>query len=242
MTQIGEGIAVTQIRLDEDKCVFCGGNHENVKLDVIKPTGWKREDISGVGGRFSSQKMGIYPDGKSPPDSYRSEGHHCLAFSSFVIGAQEKPKNPRDRFAALNHYLKEKNYSPNNINNTIDLPGRKKNEDTDGHAQYKEYEKSVKEGKPLQLHIGGHVDKFMIASNLLLDNLVAAFKENSLCSNPDDEFKNKLLEKIGKAEDKAFKKTAGAVKPWVCHPEPLKMAEEYVMKTQGISSVTYPKL
>jgi len=101
MTQIGEGIAITQIRLEEGKCVFCGkDDHENKKKDEIKPTGWKRlRKFKGVGGRFSGDKRSIYPE--SPVTSYKSEGHHCLAFSSFITAAQATPPNPKDRFAAF---------------------------------------------------------------------------------------------------------------------------------------------
>jgi len=243
VTDIGEGISIALIRLEEDKCVFCGkSEHENPKKDVIQPTGWTREAIKGVGGRFSSKKKEMYPDGVSPPDKYRSEGHHCLAFSSFIMGAQSDPPNPRDRFAALNHYLKEQSYNPNNVNNTIDLPGRRELGDTDPHRQYKEYTKAVEAGKPLQLHIGGHSDDFMDASNALLLDIVRAIQVADLCETPDEEFKELLLSKVEKAEDKAFRLTAGAIKPWICHPGPLLKAEQHAKETLNISTISYPKL
>lgn len=240
MTQIGEGIAVAITRLQEGKCVFCGkAEHEFPKKDEIKPTNWKRETISGVGENFVSQKKSIYPGNTSPPSAYRSEGHHCLAFSSFIVDAGNSPK---DRFAALNHYLKEKGYSPNNKNNTIDLPGRKEQGDQDDHGNFKEYEKAVLAGKPLQLHIGGHKKEFMNASNTMIRDVIRAFQRSSLCDKPDDEFKQELLDNIKDAEDIAFKKTAGAIMPWVAHPGPLSQAESYVKAKHQIDEIKYPKL
>lgn len=240
MTELMEGIAVALQRLAEGKCVFCGKKeHENIKKDEIKPTGWKRAAISGVGGNFVAQKKAIYPGSISPPASYRSEGHHCIAFSSFIVDARTSPK---DRFAALNHYLKEKSYDPNNDNNTIDLPGRKSEGDTDKHANFKEFEKAVLAGKPLQLHIGGHKQEFMNASNVMIRDLIRTIQQNSICAKPDDAFKQKLLDKIKDAEDKAFKKTAATVAPWVAHPGPLAQAEAYVKSKHGINEINYPTL
>ena len=246
MTQIGEGIAIALINLAKGKCVFCGkGDHEFPKKDVIKPTGWKRKKISGVGGRFESAKLDMYPDKKSPPDPkvYKSEGHHCLAFSSFIMGAQSKPANPQDRFAALNHYLKEKKYDPNNINNVIDLPGRKDKGEEDTRAHYIEFAAAVEKEKPLQLHIGGHADKFMKASNYLIRGVVRAIKKGKLCDQPDDEFKSTLIEEIEEAEDYAFKQTAGVISPWICHPAHIKKAEEFAKDIlNSTDEIIYPKL
>jgi len=243
MPEIGEGIAVSQARLEEDKCVFCGkSEHERPKNDIIKPTEWKRKKISGVGGRFSEEKKSIYPDGTSPTLAYVAEGHHCLAFSSYIMGAQSKPANPRDRFAVLNHYLKEKGYDPNNDSNVIDLPGRKKSGDDDPNAQYVEYAIAVEAKKPLQLHIGGHADDFMDASNVTLRDIVRPIQQHNLCKKPDDDFKKYLLKKVEDAEDEAFKNTAGVTPPWVCHPGPLKKAETFAKKMLNITTITYPKL
>jgi len=244
MTEVGEGVAVTQIRVEKDKCAFCGkDDHENIKKDEIKPTGWKRpKEFKGVGGRFSGAKLGIYPHNKSPTTSYKAEGHHCLAFSSFIMGAQAKPPNPKDRFAALNHYLSEQGYDPSNKNNCIDLPGRKKHGDKDPNAQFVEYGIAVEAGYPLQLHIGGHTDDFMDQSNTELRDLVRAMQQNNLCAKPDKEFKDKLLKKVQDKEDKAFKKTAGAITPWICHPGPLKKAEAWTKEMLDIDTITYPKL
>ena len=239
MTDIGEAISIALIRLEEDKCVFCGEQHQKRKKDEIKPTGWKRAAISGVGGNFAAKKKAMYPDNTSPPSAYRAEGHHCLAFSSFIVDARTAPK---DRFAALNHYLKEKGYDPNNENNTIDLPGRKQDGDNDDHAQFKEFEKAVLAGKPLQLHIGGHGKDFMMASTLEIRDLVNVVKKAGLCKLPDDSFKQQLLDGIIVAEDSAFKLTASAESPWIAHPTPLKDAERYVKNKHNISEIVYPKL
>lgn len=240
MTEIGEGIAIPLERLAQGKCVFCGKKeHENIKKDEIKPTGWTRAAISGVGGNFIGKKLAIYPGGISPPVAYRSEGHHCLAFSSFIVDARTAPK---DRFAALNHYLKDESYSPNNPNNTIDLPGRKLEGDMDKHAQFKEYEKSVLAGKPMQLHIGGHKSEFMNASNVVIRDIVRSMQDELICEKPDDAFKKELLNEIKIEEDKAFRKTAGVITPWIAHPGPLAKAEAYVKNTHNISNIKYPVL
>ena len=134
-------------------------------------------------------------------------------------------------------------YDPNNISNRIDLPGRKDKGDEDPHAHYVEFAISVEHYKPLQLHIGGHSDTFMTESHVLLRNIVRAFQQNSLCDKPDKEFKEKLLKKVEDAEDKAFKKTAGAISPWICHPAHIHKAEvfanEMLNRTEDIE---YPKL
>jgi hypothetical protein len=244
MTQIGEGIAITQMRLDEGTCVFCGKkNHAFPKKDMIKPTGWKRAKIAGVGGRFSGAKLNMYPNNDSPPTAYKSEGHHCIAFSSFIMGAQSSPPNPKDRFAALNHYLKEKSYDPNNINNVIDLPGRKDKGEEDPRSHYMEFTIAVEKEKPLQLHIGGHADKFMNASNVLLRDIVRSIQQQSLCDMPNDEFKNDLLAEVQYAEDKAFKKTAGAITPWICHPAHINKAKEFANDMLNrTEEIKFPKL
>lgn len=237
MTQMTLGIAVTQIRLEEGKCIFCGKKHKNKKKDVIKPTGWKREEISGVGGNFAGKKKALYPNNISPP-SYRSEGHHCLAFSAFIVDARTSPK---DRFAHLNHYLKEKAYTPNNPNNTIDLPGRKK-KGQDKEANYYAFEEAVLAGKPLQLHIGGHAQEFLMQSNILLRDAINFLVDSDACKESDDSFKKNLKEEVIRAEDMAFKLTAAAELPWIAHPGPLKEAERYVKEKHDIDAIEYPKI
>lgn len=237
MPQMTLGIAVALSRLEEGKCVFCGKSHEDKKKDVINPTDWKREAISGVGGNFVDKKKTLYPDNASPP-SYRSEGHHCLAFSAFIVDAR---KSPKDRFAHLNHYLKEQSYTPNNPNNTIDLPGRKEKGQAK-EANYYAYEKAVLAGKPLQLHIGGHAQEFLMQSNILLRDAINALIDRDVCKEPDDSFKKKVKEKVIKAEDRAFKLTAAAESPWIAHPGPLKAAENYVKNKHDIDKIEYPKL
>ena len=62
--------------------------------------------------KFPSEKEKSYiPVGFLHLEAYRSEGHHCLAFSAFIVDAR---KSPKDRFAAFNHYVKEKGHDPNN--------------------------------------------------------------------------------------------------------------------------------
>lgn len=240
MTEIGEGIAVVIQRLEQNKCVFCGkAEHNELNKEPINPTGWTRSEISGVGGNFAAVKKSIYPANTSPPVAYKSEGHHCLAFSSFIVDARTSPK---DRFAALNHYLKQEGYTPNNPNNTIDLPGRKSAGDPDKHANYKQYELAVLAGKPLQLHIGGHKQEFMSASNMLILAVVTGLQDSKACEKPPADFKKKLKQKIIDSEDRAFKFTASATSPWVAHPGPLMLAEAYVKSKHDIESIKYPQL
>lgn len=240
MPEIGEGIGVALARLSEDKCVICGKKHDQKKQDQITPTGWTRSAIAGVGGNFSGDKLKIYPASISPPTTYRSEGHHCLAFSAFIVDART---NPKDRFAAMNHYLKAASYDPNNKNNVIDLPGRKKEGDTDEHANFKEFEKAALAGKPLQLHIGGHAKEFLGLSSKRLLRALRMIQDSGMCEEPDDSFKQHLKEEVVKAEDEAFKLTANAESPWIAHPGPLKEAEKYVLnKHATIAIINYPKL
>lgn len=240
--EIKEGIA-KMVRLFKDKCIFCGKDHPEPKKDKIKPTGWKRAEIVGVGGNFSAKKNDLYPDGKSPPTVYSSEGHHCLAFSSFIVDAR---KSPKDRFPKLNHYIKEKGYDPNNKNNTIDLPGRKQKDDAGWQTQSKKFgafEKAVLAKKPLQLHIGGHCKKLMNASNLMLLDIVNGIQDSEMCAEPKDTFKQELYEQVVEAEDNAFKLTAAAESPWILHPEKLVEAERYVCdKHHDILEIKYPKI
>lgn len=242
MTQIGESISVAVQRLAQNKCVFCGkSEHNNKKADLIEPTGWKREaKFKGVGGNFLAQKKSLYPNNESPPNStYRSEGHHCLAFSAFIVDANN---DPSDRFAALNYYLKKDSYNPNNKNNCIDLPGRKKKDDNDDHAQYKEFEKAVLAGKPLQFHIGGHNKEFMMQSYLMLRDIINSAKRRKLCEKPDDIFKHNLKKKVIQKEDIAFKKTANKKSGWIAHPAPLSKAERYVKNKHNLLCINYPNL
>ena len=155
------------------------------------------------------------------------EGHHCLAFSSFIRGAQSKPPKPRDYYAPINHYLKEFGYNPNDINNVIDLPGRKKNGDEDDDAQFKNFEKActTTPPKPLQLHIGGHKSDMMMASDRLIQDIYNLMKRPDECSVDEEEWKDSLLENIQEAEDEAFDKTASKTYPFICHPGPLNSAK-----------------
>ena len=139
--------------------------------------------------------------------------------------------------------LKEKNYDPNNINNVIDLPGRKDKGEEDTRAHYIEFATAVEHKKPLQLHIGGHADKFMNASNVLLRDIVRAIQEDGMCDQPDDSFKELLIEEVEIAEDTAFKKTAGVITPWVCHPAHINKAEEFAKDMlNSTDEIIYPKL
>lgn len=83
----------------------------------------------------------------------------------------------------------------------------------------------------------------MNASNVLLRDILRTIQQNSVCKKPDDKFKDTLLKKVQDAEDKAFKKTAGAIMPWVCHPAPLREAESNTKNKLNISAdIVYPKI
>jgi len=236
--ELGESVAMAALWRAENKCVFCGKNHPESKKDEIKSTGWKRAQIKGVGDHFAADKLRLYPSGQSPPTLYRSEGHHCVAFSSFI------KKETIDRIAPLNYYLKDKGYDPNNKNNTIDLPGRKARDDDSPEAQFKEYEKAVIEGKkPMQLHIGGHGSDLMAASHNLVQDVYNLMKHPSMCEDPDQgKWKDKMLQAMKCKEDKAFKRTAMKKSPFICHPRPCRAAEDYVKTKYSISEITYQEL
>lgn len=239
--EMGEGISVATSHewKDDDKCVFCGKKHANQKEDKIEPTDWQRENISGVGDEHASYKLSLYPDNQSPPAAYKAEGHHCVAFSSFI---KEAKKNPRDYFAPVNHYLKEKGYNPNNKNNTIDLPGRKAEDEGDDKTAFKNFEKAILAGKPMQLHIGGHKSDLMDASDALVQDLYNLMSRSELCELDKEEWKDELLAQAKRNENKAFDKTASLTKPFVCHPDQLPKAEAYVMIKHGIHQIKYPVL
>lgn len=245
MSQLGEGVSVdvAQKWKDEDKCVFCGKkNHKNKKKDDITATKWPRKAISGVGGQHASYKKSLYPGNASPPSEYTSEGHHCVAYSSFVRTVDGEK---RDYIAPLNYYLKkDHDYDPNNPNNTIDLPGRQGNKDSHPDIRFENFEKAVTvtPSKPMQIHIGGHKSDMMMASDTLVRNIYNQMKRPKKCAKDDDKWKKQLKEKIEKAENKAFDKTASVTYPFVCHPEPLNLAVNHVSSKYNLRKIKFPKL
>jgi hypothetical protein len=237
--EFGEGVsvAVAQRWNEKEKCVFCGKKHPKQKKDNIQPTGWTRKKIEGVGDEYAGYKFSLYPGHQSPPAAYKAEGHHCVAFSSFI---KEAKKNPRDYYAPMNHYLKEKGYDPNGKNNTIDLPGRKEKEDMDPDANFKNFEAAVLAGKPMQLHIGGHKSDLMTASDRLIQRVYNMMSRPNKCEKDKEDWKEILLKKMRKMENKAFDLTASVTPPFVCHRDPLREAEAHVMTKHGIHQIEYP--
>lgn len=122
------------------------------------------------------------------------------------------------------------------------MPGRRKKGEGK-EANYYEFEKAVKAGFPLQLHIGGHAEEFLSQSNILLRDLVNLIKDAGVCKLPDETLKRELYDRVVKAEDRAFKLTAAAESPWIARPGLIKKAESFVLeRNPHINQIQYPKI
>lgn len=97
-------------------------------------------------------------------------------------------------------------------------------------------------GKPLQLHIGWHDGEFMMQSYLMLRDVVNSAKRRKLCEKKDEEFQEKIKEKIIQKEDLAFRNTANKKTGWIAHPGPMSEAERYVMTKHNLTEIKYPQI
>ncbi len=200
MTDIGEAVAVSVITVDGDKCVFCGGSHEEPKIEEIKevaPTdkGWQRKSMQGVFEKIAS-KEAIYPSDTFPP-TYEYQGHHCIALSSFAFGSNTK--TPTDKNKKLNHFLSKVGFSPNRAENCIGLPARK------SYGAFSPFWEALDEAKPLQLHGPGHDEDYFLECNRLVTRLLKIISNVDLCEeNSHQEMEDDLKELIGQAENYAF--------------------------------------
>jgi len=215
MTQVTLKVAVGQDNSTGDnnnKCSICGNSHDKPKRIKIEPvaevkkTGWTRVAMSKKFDKGDDKKKSIYPGNTFPP-SYSHEGHHCLAFESFVTDADSSPK---DTFKKLNYFLDLAKYSPNRHENCIHLPGRPK---------YDAFWEAIDEDKPLQMHIGDHDDEFFVQSRGMVSRLLSMLTDSDICEEMTiDEIKEDLINNITHAENYVFVKVAKNVEPWKLHP------------------------
>lgn len=211
-------------------CYLCGKTHTNNKEDNISSPGWKRESITGLGSRHVTAKQSIYPQGTAPPTVYKSAGHHCVALSAFINTKKQ------DINLKLNFYLDKAGYSPNNLDNCIDLPSS-----GSGATIYPEFEAALRSGNPLQIHIGRHVKNYFRECNTLTQDLFNFFSDLDECQKPEKQWLEELLKAMELLEDEAFQKTANREAPFVLHPTPLRSAEEQAHRN-GLGPINYPQL
>ena len=178
MTQVGESISVALEMAKQYKCMICGQSHADPKRDEIEPTagiheGWQREDMSAV---RDNAKNALYPNGRQNHPPYTTEGHHCLALSSFVFEEPEeteeddkkKKKKATDVCAQSNYFMRRAGFKPNDEKNIIHLPDSK-----DSLFEFIEAE------RPLQPHTGKHPKKYFTASNLLVQKAISLAQRES---------------------------------------------------------------
>lgn len=198
--QIGEGISIALVKIDESECIFCGEAHDEIKQEKIEPVAptdknWQRKSMKGIFERKSAKNV-IYPNDSFPP-SYSYQGHHCLALSAFTFDSNSS--SPRDRNATLNHFLKKVEFFPNREQNCIGLPARR------SYGAFKPFWEALEADKPLQLHGPGHDEKYFLKCNRLIAQLVDVISDQEICEeNSQKEMEDKLKKLISQAENYAF--------------------------------------
>ncbi len=242
--EMGEAISADQAPQLEDKCVICGTKHKEPKKENIQKTagksGWERDkNMVGIFETGDAERRSIYPNSAYPPP-YPTEGHHCLAFTSFVEGG-------KDVSMRLNHYLNKVGFAPNQPKNIIHLPGRTGAASPglnmtwpSGVAEsYKNFWISIDLGKPLQLHVGRHAPTYFGISHSLVGSLETLFTEAGTCKEKSTkELEDKLKELAEAARNYAFMQVAEA--QWICHPEHLRIATDMYSKA-GKHSYIYKR-
>ncbi|WP_437714884.1 hypothetical protein WMF45_51160 [Sorangium sp. So ce448] len=221
--EIGETVASVQAMVDQGQCIVCDKSHEKPKDEPVEPTvgksGWERDkSMSGVFDGGDAERCKIYKDNTYPP-SYASEGHHSLAYSSFV-------KNGKDEFLRLNHFLNAAEFRPNDSPNIIQLPGRSGDAGAPASLEksFQAFWASVESGKPLQLHIGRHKSSYFVRSDNMVRRIAVLISAPARCEQSDlDSLKKKLKQYADGAVNHAFMSVARA--KWECHPEKLREAQ-----------------
>jgi hypothetical protein len=236
--QMGESVAMAMLLQKQGKCVICDSDeHPDPKREKIEKTagksGWERDKkLDGVFESGDSKRSSIYPGGSFPP-SYSTEGHHCLAYTSFV-------QSNKDTCLRLNHFLNKVGFHPNDPPNILHLPGRAGDVKPAAPGttawpkgvkkEYKCFWVSVDLGKPLQLHTGRHRGTYFASSHALYRDLLRFVSDPDVCKDETmDEFKDALKEASKGAVNRAFIQVAGA--KWICHPEHLRIARDLYGKT-----------
>lgn len=82
----------------------------------------------------------------------------------------------------------------------------------------------------------------MMNSYVMIRDVANYAKRIKLCDKPDDDFKNKIKEKVIKNEGVAFRNTANKGSRRIAHPGPLSEAESYVMAKHGMIEIKYPNI
>lgn len=235
--EMGETVAKVMAMQAEGKCVLCGEPHDEAKKAAVESTvskdGWERDkSLVDVFERADAQRAAIYPNTRFPPP-YPTEGHHCLAFTSFIRGG-------KDRALRLNSFLNKVGFKPNQPSNIIHLPDRHGAVPPGASAmtawpagvkkEYKSFWVSIDLGRPLQLHLGRHVGSYFAASDGLYLELLRHALDVETCKDESmQEFEEALKELIHGAVNYAFIQVAGG--RWLCHPEQVRIATDLYGKT-----------
>jgi hypothetical protein len=213
--EIGETVAMVQSMMDEGKCVICGkSEHKDPKKADIKETapgnsGWHRKSMAGI---FDSDgiRNTIYHGDAFPP-TYSYQGHHCIALSAVVEGANGG--SPKDRRIRLNFFLDQIGWFPNRPQNSLGLPARK------GYGDFDAFWQSIDQDKPLQLHGPGHDESYFTQCDRLLSSMIDVLTDPELCEETSsDDWKDKLKKLVTQAENFAFRKLANNNSAWRLHP------------------------
>ncbi|OJT24239.1 hypothetical protein BO221_13745 [Archangium sp. Cb G35] len=234
--EMGESVTVANATQAEGKCVICNNKHKDPKKEQIEKTvsknGWERDkSMVGVFAWGDAKRMAIYPNASPPP--YPTEGHHCLAFTSFI-------KENKDRCVRLNHFLNKVGFKANQPSNIIQLPDRHGNvaPNADPTAswpsgvkkEYKSYWVSIDLGHPLQLHLGRHRGEYFKLSDALYARMLGLAYDPDTCEQESmQDFEDGLKELSEGVVNHAFNQVVQGV--WKCHPEHLRIAQSLYGKT-----------
>ncbi|RKG99962.1 hypothetical protein D7V97_30945 [Corallococcus sp. CA053C] len=235
--EMGETVSDVQKLQDDGQCVICSKKHDDPKKEKVESpvskSGWERDkSMVGVFDGGDAERAAIYPNAHFPPP-YPTEGHHALAFTSFV-------QKGKDRRLRLNHFLDKVGFAPNQPQNIIQLPNRHgavspKADPTaswpaDVKKEYKSFWVSIDLGKPLQLHTGRHAKSYFKTSDLIYHRMAFLAYDATTCTEESmQEFENNLKGLVKGAVNFAFLHVVGG--SWICHPEHLRVATDLYGKT-----------
>lgn len=240
--QMGESVAVANAIQKAGKCVICDSDHAAPKKEKIDKTagksGWERDkSLVGVFDSGDAARASIYPAGAYPPP-YPTEGHHCLAYTSFV-------KRNKDTCVRLNHFLNKTGFKPNDGPNILQLPDRHGRSGVSAATvwpagvkkEYKSFWVSVDLSKPLQLHLGRHRGSYFLESDALYSQMMINAYDPDMCKDESlQDFEDALKVLSKGAVNFAFIHVSAS--KWICHPEHLRIARDLYGKT-GKHQYTY---
>lgn len=239
---MGEGLATKSDNpAGQDECFICGKNHPEPKpgptsFKTAGKSGWNRVSMANVFDDKDPDRTSIYKD---YPPSFGTEGHHCLAFSSFV-------SKDNDVFPRLNHYLDQVGFKPNGSKNIIQLPGRagcsdvKQKLKIDVDLRYQTFYMAAQTGKPLQPHLGRHKKRYFAASDALVRRLAILAVNSMICEETsEDDMKKKIKDHADAAVNYAFVAVASA--KWICHIEHMNFLKSTYQENTGSPLGPWPK-